>query len=191
MATITAFASKRKLGKLTRVILTVRDSEDELGTGKSYELEDVVADSTNIEQADPTINETECETSDDNIYESVTLGKYSVTLNSAVIPDELLTDAFGYTLSSDGNLYAPASYTAVWCKFEFAFDSSDDTIVIPKVKVNTKVTGASLKTGLVLGAISGTAYKETISVGEEGSETTIKSPFYIHTDGKASLPAAV
>ena len=190
--TIAEIAASRKMGKLTIALLTPRTSETVEGTNASFKLDNLVADTTNIAQADATINKTECETDDNPIFENVSLGSTSVAMDTGDIPDELLVSVFGYKKDTLGNIYAPASYTSVWAKFEFAFDSSADTIVIPRVKVITKVTGSSLKTGMVKGSISGTAYTETLSVtladGTEASD--IETPLFIKKDGKTTMLSA-
>lgn len=192
MATIAAFAKARKMGKLTRVLFTPRESEDAAGT-LSYDLNQVVADSTTIEEEDSTVNSVENEFNEDPILENVILGKCSVTLNSGDLPDELLTSTFGYIKDSAGNIYRPATYSTIWGSFEFAFDSSDDTIVVPKVKVIAKIAGSSLKTGMIQGTIGGTAYQDSFEItldGDEGTKT-IKSALYFKSGGKADLPEAV
>lgn len=190
--TLTAIAKERKMGKVIRAIFTPYTNEDTIGD-VAYELKNIVADSTAIDKEEPTINPVECETSDTPIHENITSGKRTVAITIGSLPDELLIASFGYIKDTLGNLYEPSSYVPAWGQFEFAFDSSVDTIIIPKVKITAKVTGSSLKTGIMQGVMSGTAYNIEKSITVTGSETPLikEVPFYFKKDGKSAMPTAV
>lgn len=188
MATLAAIAEARNMGKLTHALFTPWESSTTEGTNPSYSLDEMLADSVSLDQDDATVNDIENELKDEPILQIATLGQVKVSLSSVGIPNELLKDAFGYTIDDDGNAYRPSTYKSVWGKFEFAFDSSPDVIEIPRVMVNAKITGSSLKTSAVVGAISGTAYSKDYTATIDGTETTISSPYMIRKDGKAGLP---
>ena len=189
MATIAQFAKARKLGKLTRVLYTPWISETEEGSGKTYELKNIVADTVSIDEADSTINDIACETRDEAILQIATLGKVSIALSSGDIPNELLKDGFGYIIDDDGSAYRPSAYKYIWGKFQFVFDSSDDIIEIPKTLITAKVTGTSFSSNMVTGAMSGTAYSKDYTVMVDSASTTVSSALAFIAGGKTALLA--
>lgn len=159
------------LGGVQQILITPYTAAGALGTD-TYSLDQIVADSTSITQEDNTTNAIDSETKDEPIYENITLGRYTVTMNSGDIQSDLLTKIMGFTISG-GNICAPNTYKPVWAKIEAAFN--DGTLVCPKVKISGRIEAASLKTGIVQGIISGTCY-----AGKVGSEADAPlTPFYI------------
>lgn len=190
MATLATIAAGRKLGKLTRVLFTPWTSETDEGDNPSYDLDNMLADSVAINEADPTINSIANETKDEPMFQIPTLGDVTIALSSGEIPNELLESAFGYVIDDDGNAYRPSTYKYVYGKFQFAFDSSDDIIEIPKVMVAANVTGSSFSSNIVLGNISGTAYSKEYSIQQGAEAIKYKSAYVIKKGGKADLPTA-
>ena len=138
-----------------------------------FALDDVVADTTSITQDDPETNAVDCETRDEPIYENVTLGSYNFSCESGNIDKDILQNALGYKISGEGSTlkaYAPASYKELWAEVEVQF-SNGTSLVLPKVKLNSKIDASSLKTGIVRGIIGGTAYSTKV----DGNDT----PFYV------------
>ena len=185
--TVQTIASGRKLGKLVRVLLTPWDSESVEGTNPSFDLKNIVADTVSIDEADPTINDIECETKDEPVFQIPTLGDVTIALNSGEIPNELLEKVFAYTIDDDGNAYRPSSYKYSYAKLQFVFDSSNDIIEVPKVLVTAKITGTSLSSNMVVGAITGTAYSKEYTVTKDAGSVTVTSPYAIIKDGKLDL----
>lgn len=139
-----------------------------------FALDDVVADTTAISQNDPETNAVDCETRDEPIVENVTQGSYQFSCESANIDKDILQYCLGFTITGEGTslkAYAPASYKEIWGEVEVQFENGT-SMVLPKVKMNSKIDASSLKTGVVRGVISGTAY--TTLVDED-----VETPFYM------------
>lgn len=172
MAKTSMAAKAWKLGGVTEVLFT--PYEDGVKGTTQYVLEDIVGDTTNITQEDPTTNEIACETRDEPIFENITLGKYTFTTTSGDIQDDVLVKALGFTKNTAGTeFYAPTSYKEIWGEFEVVFGTKG-SLVCPKVKLNGKIEAATLKTGMVQATLTGTCY--SASVGEVGKE--VMTPFY-------------
>lgn len=165
------------LGGVTRIVFVpwVKAPETNVwskGTN-GFALDDVVADTTSISQDDPETNAIDCETRDEPIYENVTLGSYNFSCESGNIDKDILQNALGYKISGEGTslkAYAPASYKELWAEVEVQF-ANGTSLVLPKVKLNSKIDASSLKTGIVRGIIGGTAYSTKV----DGNDT----PFYV------------
>lgn len=185
--TITAMGTERKMGKITALYFTVLDRDSSFAEGKTYKIKDVVADTTGLDQEDNAVETIESEFDDAPLFESITNGKITAVFEAGSIPNELLTEIFGYEIdATSNNIYAPAAYKEVWGKFEFVFSSSPDSIVLPKVKLSGKLSGASLKKGLLRGKVSGTVYpiEKTINGVEK------QTPLYIEKDGAKKTDTA-
>ena len=165
------------LGGVTRIVFVPWTKAEVTGVWskgtEGFALDDVVADTTSITQDDPETNAVDCETRDEPIYENVTLGSYNFSCESGNIDKDILQNALGYKISGEGSTlkaYAPASYKELWAEVEVQF-SNGTSLVLPKVKLNSKIDASSLKTGIVRGIIGGTAYSTKV----DGNDT----PFYV------------
>ena len=165
------------LGGVTRIVFVPWTKAEVTGVWskgtEGFALDDVVADTTSITQDEPETNAVDCETRDEPIYENVTLGSYNFSCESGNIDKDILQNALGYKISGEGSTlkaYAPASYKELWAEVEVQF-SNGTSLVLPKVKLNSKIDASSLKTGIVRGIIGGTAYSTNV----DGNDT----PFYV------------
>lgn len=165
------------LGGVERIIFTPWEKDEETGVwskgDEGFALDDVVADTTAITQDEAETNAIDCETRDEPIYENVTLGSYNFTCESANIDADILKGCLGFTVTGEGkNLkaYAPASYQENWAEIEVQFVNGA-SLVLPKVKLSSNIDASSLKTGIVRGIISGTAYTTTVD--------DVETPFYV------------
>lgn len=144
--------------------------EDQIGS-TTYDLVNIVGDTTTIEQEDNEINEIAHEFSSEPLYENITLGKYSFTTECIDFRNEVLVNLFGWEVDGNNNVYAPIDYKEKYCAIEMGFNSTDDVVVLPKVKLNSKAVLASMKTDASRATISGTCYsayvndKETVIAG--------------------------
>ena len=86
--------------------------------------------------------------------------------------NEVLKGLFGWETDTEGNVYAPAAYKPLYCKVELAFNTTDDIIVLPKVKMNSKATLASMRTDVSRGTISGTCYTAKVKGSSSGTAKT-------------------
>ena len=165
------------LGGVNRIVFVPWTKAE--GTGvwskgtDGFSLDDVVADTTSISQDEPETNSVDCETRDEPIYENVSLGSYKFSCESGNIDKDILQQALGYTVSGSGSTlkaYAPSSYKELWAEIEVQFVNGT-SLVLPKVKLSSNIDASSLKTGIVRGVISGTAYSTKVDDHD--------TPFYV------------
>lgn len=169
--------------KPTRILITPFDGDSK--GEETYALDSVVADSTTITQDDAERNETGCETRDENLYETVTLGSYQFTCENADWQNDLVVNVLNFKESEDKKkLFAPSSYTEKFAEIEIQFGDANDlpnykgSVVLPKVLLSSTATLESLKTSLGTMTVSGTAY----SVEVEDGEGKALTPYYISTE---------
>lgn len=140
-------------------------------------LDDVVADTTAIAQDESETNSTDCETRDEPIVENITLGAYTFSCESANIDADILEHCLGYTVKKDANgsitaAYAPNAYVEKYAEIELQFKNGM-SIIMPKIKLSSNLDASSMKTGVVRGVISGTAYSTAVE-GADG-----ETPLYV------------
>lgn len=156
-----AFASvsdRRVFSNLAYVRVTPWSSETSGPDKNTYDITEVVADTTSIEQADNDVNTIEHEFSSNPLYENIQLGDKTFTCESIDLQDAVLKDLFGWQpIGSDG-VGAPNAYKHLYATVELGFVNSDDEIVLPKVLLNSKAVIASMKTDASRATISGTCY---------------------------------
>lgn len=173
-------ATAIKLGGVTEILLTPYSAGVKGET--TYSLDNIVGDTTSITQEDPTTNEIECETRDEPLFENTTLGSYSISLESADIQEPILVNCMGFKKdTTNGNLYAPATYKELWAELEVVFGDKG-SLVCPKVKLRGSIDASSLKTGIVRGIIGGTCYSVEITEGDKSTKTM--TPFYFKEAGE-------
>ena len=170
----TTLATAVKLKGVTKILATPYTGEGALGA-TAYQLDNIIADTTSLTQDDPNTTSIDCETRDEPIDTVTNLGSYQFTTTSADVQKEFLTNFLGFTEDSSTKIiYAPASYQDLYAEIRLVF-GSNGTLVIPKVKLNSKIEATTLKTGLVKATIAGTAFSVEITT----SAGTTMSPFYM------------
>lgn len=135
--------------------------EDTIGT-QTYDIVDIVADTLSFTPDDNTINAKDSEFKDDALFENVTLGKYQFAATCIDFQNDVMTAIYGWEADGD-DVYAPAGYKDKYALIEVGFRNEDVVVVAPKVKLNSKATISTLKTGTGEGAIAGTAYSAKIN----------------------------
>ena len=141
-------------------------------SGTTYDLVNIVGDTTSIEQAENEINEIEHEFSSEPLYENVTLGSKTFTCECIDFQNIVLKELFGWQVDeTTGSAFAPVNYKDLYCKIELRFNSTEDIIVLPKVKLNSRAVIASMKTDVSRGNITGTAYSAYVKAGTMTAET--------------------
>ena len=151
--------------------ITPYTNEDTMGT-ETFSLPDIVADSLSFTPDDNTINATDAEFKDDPLFENITLGKYVFNADNINFSAELLAPILGW--EKDGNdVYAPTGYKDIYALIEIGFRNEDRVLVAPKVKLNSKATFGSMKTGTGTCNLAGTAYKSEITKGSKNKKTTL------------------
>lgn len=136
-------------------------SEDEIGT-TTYDIVDIVGDTLSFTPDDNTINSKESEFKDDPLFENVTLGKYQFGATCIDFQNAVMEAIYGWDVDESG-AYAPTGYKDNYCLIEVGFKNEDVIVVAPKVKLNSKATLSTFKTGTGEGNLAGTAYSATIN----------------------------
>ena len=82
-----------------------------------------------------------------------------------------MKNLFGWETTEGGDAFAPITYKDLFCKIEMQFNSTNDIVVLPKVKMNSKVVLSSMKSNVSKGTISGTCYSAYVKAGTKEEET--------------------
>ena len=169
MAKTVLDTGRRVFTNLSAIYFTPWTDESNLGD-ETYDLVNIVGDTTSVEQAENEINEIEHEFSSEPLYENVTLGSKTFTCECIDFQNDVLKELFGWTIEGN-NAFAPIVYKDLYCKIEMRFNSTEDIIVLPKVKMNSRAVIASMKTDVSRGNITGTAYSAWVAAGSNKAET--------------------
>lgn len=163
-------AGRRVFANLKYLYFTPWTDESTLGA-TTYDLVNIVGDTTSVEQAENDVNALPHEFSSENLYENVTLGKKTFTTECIDFQNDVLKQLFGWEVGEGGDAFAPITYKDLYCKIEMGFNSTDDVIVLPKVKLNSRAVIASMKTDASRGNISGSCYSAYVKAGTKEQET--------------------
>lgn len=147
------------------ITVTPWTNESTIGS-TTYDLTEVVGDTTSLEQAENESSAIESEFRSTPLYENIQLGEKTFTLEMLDLQESVLTELFGWEETEDG-VIAPNSYKALYATIILRFNSTDRIIVLPKVLLNSRAIIASMKTDASRANIAGTCY--TAFVG--GKET--------------------
>jgi hypothetical protein len=140
---------------------------------ETYEIVNIVGDSTSLEQEDNDVQEVEHEFSSTPLYEAVTLGKKTFTAECADYQEKVLVNLFGWEKgeADDGKesvvQYAPTGYKEFYAAIELGFNGNNKVVVLPKVRLDSKVTLASMKTDISRATITGSCYEAYIKVDNQ------------------------
>lgn len=170
MAKTVLDSERRVFTNLKAILFTPWTSESAIGE-TTYDLVNIVGDTTSVEQADNSVNEIEHEFSSEPLYENITLGKKSFTCDCIDFQNDVLKNLFGWETTEGGDAFAPITYKDLFCKIEMQFNSTNDIVVLPKVKMNSKVVLSSMKSNVSKGTISGTCYSAYVKAGTKEEET--------------------
>ena len=163
-------AGRRVFANLKALIFTPWTDENTLGD-TSYDLVNIVGDTTSVEQADNNVNALEHEFSSEPLYENVQLGDKTFTTECIDFQNDVLKQLMGWEAAEDGTAFAPIQYKDLYCKIEMQFNSTEDIVVLPKVKMNSKSILSSMKTDASRNTLSGTCYSAFVKSGEIENET--------------------
>lgn len=164
MATTVIDAGRRVFANLKYLYFTPWTDESTLGE-TTYDLVNIVGDTTTVEQAENDINSLEHEFSNEPLYENITLGEKSFTTECIDFQNTVLKELFGWKTDETGSALAPTTYKDLYCKIEMGFNSTEDVLVLPKVKLNSRAVIASMKTDASRGNITGTCYSAYVTAG--------------------------
>lgn len=163
-------AGRRVFSNLKYIYFTPWTDESTIGE-TTYDLVNIVGDTTSSEQDENEVNELAHEFSNEPLYENINLGKKNFTTECIDFQNDVLKNLFGWETDAAGNSFAPLTYKDLYCKIEMGFNSTDDIIVLPKVKLNSRAVIASMKTDAARGNITGTCYSAYVTAGTTTKET--------------------
>ena len=172
MANTVIDSGRRIFANLKSIIFTPWKNESQIGED-SYDLVNIVGDTTSVEQADNNVNSIEHEFSNEPLYENVTLGSKTFTCECVDFQNDVLKNLMGWEVVEGGDAFAPVVYKDLFCKVEMQFNSTDDIVVLPKVKLNSKAVLGTMKTDASRGTITGTAYSAYVKAGTKEVDTDI------------------
>lgn len=158
-------AERTVFANLAYIRITPWTSEGSGPDGDTYDVTEVVGDTTTVEQAENDSNVLEHEFSSQPLYENIQLGDKTFACESIDLQNEVLKGLFGWTVTEDG-AYAPVSYKPLYATIELGFNSTNDVIVLPKVLLNSRAVIASMKTDASRANINGTCYTAWVDNNE-------------------------
>ena len=156
------------------VHITPWENEDGFGASPvTYDVVDIVGDSLSFTPDDNTVNAKESEFKDDPLFENIALGKYQLAGTCIDFQNDVMKAIYGWYVDENGNAYAPNGYKDRFATIEIGFRNEDVVLVAPKVKLNTKATFSTFKTGSSEGSLAGTAYSDALKVGDVTQNTPL------------------
>lgn len=161
--------------------VTPWDSEDTIGK-YTFDVTSIVGDTLNFTPDDNTSEEIASEFKDDPLIENVTLGKYQFGADCIDFQNKIMSGIFKWSTGTSGALYAPRGYKDAYATIEVGFRNEDVVVIAPKIRLNSKATLASMKTGTGTGNITGVAY--SAAVAYNGDADMDESPLVIAPTGK-------
>lgn len=161
MAVTTLDTGRLVFSNAKYVNFTPYTDEDTIGA-VTYDIASIVGDTLSFTPDDNNVNSKESEFKDDPLFESVTLGKYQFAATCIDFQNDVMSNIFGWVADETG-AYAPVAYANKYAAIEIGFHDSDAVVVAPKVKLNSKATLASFKTGTGEGNLAGTAYSSEVN----------------------------
>lgn len=166
--------TRRVFSNLKAALFTPWTDFKTLPTGEDaqvYDLVDIVADTTSVEQSENEINTIDSEFSSAPLVENVNLGEKTFSTECIDLQNDVLKSMFGWKTTGTGDAFAPIGYEDLYCKVELHFNSTKDIIVLPKVKLNSRAIIASMKTDVSRANITGTCYPAYVTAGGETRNT--------------------
>lgn len=170
MAKTVIDSGKRVFTNLKSIVFTPWTDDETIGEA-SYDLVNIVGDTTQLEQADNDVSTIEHEFSSSPLYETITLGNKTFTCECIDFQNPVLKNLLGWEVTESGDAFAPADYKDLYCKVEMEFNSTEDIVVLPKLKMNSKAMLANMKTDVSRAAISGTCYPAFVKAGSTEKKT--------------------
>lgn len=171
MAKVILDANRRVFTNLKYLYFTPWKADGSGLDETTYDVVNIVGDTTSVEQAENDVSEIEHEFSSEPLYENVNLGAKTFTTECIDFQNDVLKALFGWETDEAGNAFAPINYKELYCKIEMGFNSTDDILVLPKVKLNSRVVLGTMKTDASRGTISGTCYSAYVTSGTTTAET--------------------
>lgn len=115
-----------------------------------------------LAQADDTRTNIESETEDSPIFIAVTKGEKTFTLNVADLQPTLLTQYFGATVSGT-YVYMPPAVSTIYAQVDLELKEGYESMTFPKMQINAKLVGESMKQGVLQAQLVCTALVGTLN----------------------------
>lgn len=146
-------------------------SEGAPGTD-GYDIHDIVGDTFSLTQDDPDRTEIPWEFGDDPLDENISLGNRNLTMQCLDYQNSIMKNIFGWeepvstasgTDTDPDFIYAPAQYSELVCTIILAFEGK--SVVMPKVKMDSKTVFENLRTDIARGELGGVLYATATQFG--------------------------
>ena len=150
---------------------------------KTYQMEDIIRDSTSVNQDDAEENRIENEYGSAPIANNVKSGSFTFTTQIADMQKDLLKDICGFTVDeTSGIAYAPATYKEVFAEIALVFQAGSKyyAAILPKVQLNPKTIFESFSSSIGNVTINGIGYNLEYTDPESSTEYT--TPFVFDPD---------
>ena len=161
MAILKTDTGRIVLANAEYVHITPWTDEDTIGAD-TIDVTNIVGDTLSFTPDDNTVNAKESEFKDDPLFENIVLGKYQFAATCIDFQNTVMEKIFGWKKDNKG-VYAPTGYKALYATIEVGFRNEDVVVVAPKIKMNSKATIGTLKTGTGEGQLAGTAYAAKVN----------------------------
>lgn len=149
-----------------------------------YDIHDIVGDTVSVTQDDPDTTEIPHEFSDDPLDENTKLGKKNLTMQCLDFQNNIMKALFGWDVDTvSGYQFAPSAYKDLHCCVILRFEGK--SVIMPRVKMNTKTVFENLRTDIARGELAGTLYMADVTV----NTSTIETPmlFAEHSSANATV----
>ena len=161
MAILKTDTGRIVLANAEYVHITPLTNEDTIGAD-TIDVTNIVGDTLSFTPDDNTVNAKESEFKDDPLFENIVLGKYQFAATCIDFQNTVMEKIFGWKKDTKG-VYAPTGYKDLYATIEVGFRNEDVVVVAPKIKMNSKATIGTLKTGTGEGQLAGTAYAAKVN----------------------------
>ena len=161
MAILKTDTGRIVLANAEYVQITPWTDEDTIGAD-TIDVTNIVGDTLSFTPDDNTVNAKESEFKDDPLFENIVLGKYQFAATCIDFQNTVMEKIFGWKKDTKG-VYAPTGYKDLYATIEVGFRNEDVVVVAPKIKMNSKATIGTLKTGTGEGQLAGTAYAAKVN----------------------------
>lgn len=149
---------------------------------KTYQMEDIIRDSTGVNQDDAEENRIENEYGSAPIANNVKSGSFTFTTQVADMQKDLLKDICGFDVDTvSSKAYAPATYKEVFAEIALVFQvgvSKYVAAILPKVQLNPKTVFESFSSSIGNITINGIGYNMSVTDGDNNYTT----PFVFDPD---------
>lgn len=161
MAILKTDTGRVVLANAEYVHITPWTDEDTIGTD-TIDVTNIVGDTLSFTPDDNTVNAKESEFKDDPLFENIVLGKYQFAATCIDFQNSVMEKIYGWKKDTKG-VYAPTGYKDLYATIDVGFRNEDVVVVAPKIKMNSKATIGTLKTGTGEGMLAGTSYAAKVN----------------------------